>query len=192
MKAVCRNQSITIFGILLICLLLLLQRAQGEIVLFEAEDGALTNAEIRYAAGGYSGVGYVDFNGEGAALEWKFNALVGGYYSVLIRYSAISNRPADFFMDGRPSPSAAFDFSSTGSWSTWRTETIIMPLSREIHTFKIVASNRQGPNIYWIQITPGGGRVPEAVVLKPHNSLERGDFLVQVAEDRVIVVAVLI
>jgi hypothetical protein len=174
MKAVCRNQS-TIFGSFLVCLSLLLQRAEGDIVRFEAEGGSLTNAEARYSAGGYSGAGYVDFNGEGAALEWTFNALVGGYYSVLIRYSAISNRPADFFMDGRPSPSAAFDFSSTGSWSTWQTETIIMPLSREIHTFKIVASNSQGPNIDWIQVTPGG--VPEAVVLKPHNSLERGEFV---------------
>ena len=103
------------------------------------------------------------------------NDIVGGYYSVLIRYSAISNSPADFFMDGRPSSSAAFDFSSTGSWSTWQTETIIMPLSREIHTFKIVASNSQGPNIDWIQVTPGG--VPEAVVLKPHISLEMGTVL---------------
>jgi hypothetical protein len=90
----------------------------------------LTNAEVRHSAGGHFGVGYVDFNGEGAALEWIFNALVGGYYSVFIRYSAISNSPADFFMDGRPSPSAAFAFSSTGSWTTWQTETIIIPLSQ--------------------------------------------------------------
>jgi hypothetical protein len=175
MKAVYRNQSI-IFGIFFGCLSLLLQRVHGESVRFEAEDGSLTNAKVRDSAGGYSGVGYIDFNDEGAALEWTFDALVGGFYTILIRYSANnSDRPADFFMDGRPSPSGAFYFSSTGSWSTWQTETIIMPLSREIHTFKIVASNRQGPSIDWIQVTPGG--VPEAVILKPHNSLERGEFV---------------
>jgi hypothetical protein len=174
MKAVCRKQS-TIFGIFFGCLSLLLQRVHGESVRFEAEDGSLTNAKVRDSAEGYSGAGYVKFNGEGAALEWTFDALVGGFYTILIRYSANNDRPADFFMDGRPSPSAAFDFSSTGSWSTWKTETIIMPLSREIHTFKIVASNRQGPSIDWIEVTPGG--VPEAVVLRPHNYLERGEFV---------------
>jgi hypothetical protein len=50
-----------------------------------------------------------------------------------------------------------------------------MPLSQEIHTVKIVASNSQGSIIDWIQVTPGG--VPAAVVLKPHNSFEIGEFV---------------
>jgi hypothetical protein len=162
--------------IFLVCLLLLLQRA-GEIGRIEAEDGSLTNAdEVRYLAGEYSGIGYVDFRGEGVVWEeWTFDAPVGGSYSVLIRYSAIFDRPADFFMDGRPNPSATFSFSSTGPLPTWQTETRMIPLSQEYHNFKIVTSNSQGPNIDWIQITPGG--VPEAVVLKPNNSLERGEFV---------------
>jgi hypothetical protein len=145
-------------------------------VRYEAEYLSLTNAKVRNSAGGYSGDGYVDFNGQGAAMEWTFDAQGGGYHSILIRYSATSNRPADLFMDGRPKPAGAFDFSSTGSWSAWRTETMVLPLSREPHTFKIVASNSPGPNIDWIQVISPGSNT-EAVVLKPNTSLEMGTFV---------------
>jgi hypothetical protein len=179
MKAVCRNQSF-IPGIFFGCLSLLLQRSLSEVVRYEAEDGSLTHAKVRNSEGGYSGDGYVDFNGQGAVLEWTYDAPVGGDYFLLVRYSAANTRPADLFMDGRPNPEGAFDFSSTGSWSTWQTETMVLPLSRESHTFRIVASDSTGPNIDWMEVTsPGGvsGSNVEAVVLEPNTYLEMGKFV---------------
>jgi hypothetical protein len=117
---------------------------------YQAEKAYFKFCQVRTKHKGYSGSGYVDYNGRGAFIEWKIDARRSDNHRISIRYSSINARPAQVILDGRLV--GVFDFKATKSWNTWRTETTILYLAKGSHTIKVEAANSAGPNIDWLSV----------------------------------------
>lgn len=121
---------------------------------YEAEDGT-------YSAGGtvdtnhtgYSGTGFVNSaNAAGAYVEWTVNAPAAGTANVTLGYANGSPdaRPMDITVNGAAVP-AGTAFGSTGSWDTWRTAVVAVPLRAGANTIRATATTAAGcPNLDYL------------------------------------------
>ena len=122
--------------------------------IYQAELAHLYNCRIRKKHKGYTGSGYVDYGRRGSFVEWNIDAPVSSEYEITVRYSSKSERPADMFLDKRSKAASSFQFSKTGGWKDWDTESIILPLKKGAHTLKLKAGDRGGPNVDWLSVNP--------------------------------------
>lgn len=123
---------------------------------YEAETGTtLTDAAIETLYPGYTGTGYVNFNGyTGSAIQWNaINNTITGTKNVKFRYALESGtRNLDIFVNGTKVISNE-PFPATGSWSTWSEKTIQVPMNSGTNTIKVVTTGTEGPNIDNINVT---------------------------------------
>lgn len=123
---------------------------------YEAETGTtLTDAVIETLYPGYTGTGYVNFNGyTGSAIQWNaINNTITGTKNVKFRYALESGtRNLDIFVNGTKVISNE-PFPATGSWSTWSEKTIQVPMNSGTNTIKVVTTGTEGPNIDNINVT---------------------------------------
>ncbi|MET8454154.1 carbohydrate-binding protein [Streptomyces sp. NPDC005209] len=99
---------------------------------------------------GYTGTGFVNTaNAAGAYVEWTVNSASARSASVNLRYAngASTGRPMDVSVNGRVvSANRAFD--ATGSWDTWASSTLTVPLVAGPNTVRVTAATANGaPNI---------------------------------------------
>ncbi|MDX1695858.1 MAG: sialate O-acetylesterase [Ketobacteraceae bacterium] len=123
---------------------------------YEAEDfTAAQDTSARADNTGFTGTGYADFGGSGSWMEWDNVAREkAGNTRLTFRYACgSSNRPSRLFINGQEAAQLAF--ASTGSWATWETETVNVPLKAGDNTIRIVADNNGGPNLDHVKL--GGG-----------------------------------
>jgi len=136
---------------------------------FQAEAGSLTNVKIDTRHSGYEGTGYADYsNHGGGSIQWTYNAPVSGDVDIQIRYATKNARPLDLYVDG--TMRVAFDCNSTGSWSTWATETSVLSLDKGTHTLRLEAPFN-GPNVDWLSVTSHEQYQPVPTVAPTATSL---------------------
>ncbi|MFC5051616.1 carbohydrate-binding protein [Rubritalea spongiae] len=121
----------------------------------QAENySAISGSSVKSTNANFTGSGYVDMGGEDSYFEWDniSGGTYGGLAHIDIRYAlaSSSNRSCDISVNGVIVGSVAFP--STGSWSTWATDSIPIILESGNNTVRITASTSAGgPNIDKIQ-----------------------------------------
>jgi len=96
---------------------------------------------------GYTGTAFVDYGGNGTWIEWNNVAVPSaGTYRLTFRYAAQSARRSTAIVNGTNRGNVAF--ASTGSWTTWATDSIAVPLRAGNNTIRVVANtDTGGPNL---------------------------------------------
>jgi hypothetical protein len=120
-------------------------------VIYQAEKAKLGSCRVRTKHSGYTGTGYVDYNGEGSFVEWKIGVPKTGDYEVSVRYSSRKARPVDLILDGI-SKVGVCQCRKTRTWSDWKTESMKLHLTKGSHTLKLEATNSAGPNVDWLSV----------------------------------------
>jgi pectate lyase len=122
----------------------------------EAENGILSSAYVSSQYSGYSGVGYVDIaNKTGAFLEIDFRRATAATDTVRVYYAlGASSRVYDVTLNGSliGSPS----FTGTGSWTTWSSMVIMVPMQAGVNRLKFTATTNTSPNANLDRIYVGG------------------------------------
>jgi predicted secreted protein len=138
-----------LFSALLV--LLLPASIRGDLSVFQAEAGSLTDAIIKTTHAGYEGTGFADYSDNGGgSIEWTFNAASAGDVDITVRYATRNARPLDLFVDGIKR--VRFDCPSSGSWTSWRTETAVVTLDQPgTHVLRLAAPF-SGPNVDWLSV----------------------------------------
>jgi hypothetical protein len=177
----------------------------GETVYYEGDNALSKKVDIMTTHAGYHGSGYADFQDFGSHLLWMVDAPSTGNYEITARYASRNAREVDLILDGLKE--GTFAFEGTGSWSNWKTETIVLNLDGGEHSLKLIAEKSTGPNIDWLSLRfcgsscagpakpptpsptketivdptepPVGVRTsfPESIVLDSNQKLERGEFV---------------
>ena len=112
----------------------------------EAENyTSLNNCTVSSDFSGYSGSGYIDYGSANSYIEWNnINVSADGLYYTNIRYASYSDRPCYISVNGIDI--GMLNFDSTGSWSNWMDESIVLPMKSGANTIRITAIG-SGPNI---------------------------------------------
>ncbi|MBN2163273.1 MAG: carbohydrate-binding protein [Pontiellaceae bacterium] len=105
----------------------------------EAEDSAARyDCLIASQHSGYSGDGYADFGSAGSYVEWNTVSVPrNGSYGTFVTYATPFDRPCSVSVNGESVGQLYFD--STGDWSSWSAEYIILPLKSGLNTVRITA-----------------------------------------------------
>ncbi|MEQ2457544.1 Ig-like domain-containing protein, partial [Flavonifractor hominis] len=119
----------------------------------EAEDPSvvLENGVIAKNHTGYKGTGFYDPDaGKIGTIQWTANIPETDKYTVAFRYTSLGGRPCDLYIDGVNVQS--YKFYTDGNlqneaWTTWLTEGYEFQLTEGEHTFKLVNTTVNGPNI---------------------------------------------
>jgi hypothetical protein len=124
-------------------------------VRYEAEKATLSNAAVATNHTGFSGTGFVDFtNATGGFIQWTVTAPAAGTATLAIRYAngTTTNRPMNVSVNGTVVvTNRAFD--GTGSWDTWQTVTVTVPLNSGGNTIRVTATTSNGgPNVDYIEV----------------------------------------
>jgi Chondroitinase B/Carbohydrate binding module (family 6) len=122
---------------------------------YEAESGTC-DGTIDADHTGFSGTGFCNTtNAVGASVQWTVGVAATGTATLAIRYAngTTTNRPMDIAVNGTV-VAAGTAFNSTGSWDTWQTRTLTIPVNAGSDTIRLTATTSNGaPNIDYIEIT---------------------------------------
>ncbi|WP_198586754.1 family 43 glycosylhydrolase [Glycomyces xiaoerkulensis] len=125
----------------------------GATVRYEAENPPATcEGTIDANHSGYSGTGFCNtLNSTGTAAQFTVNADGAEETTLEIRFAngSSSARGADVVVNG--TAVASTSFQNTGSWATWSTETVTVPLDEGDNTVRLAATGSGGlPNIDYL------------------------------------------
>jgi alpha-glucosidase (family GH31 glycosyl hydrolase) len=138
----------------------------------EAEDGLLGgSATTSYDHNGHTGSGFLGgFTATGAGLTQNVSAIpAAGSYQLSVRYAnaqggdgKTETRTLSTTVDGAAGPTLTLP--ATGSWDTWSTASVSVPLGAGTHTVGIsqTASNSGNVNLDSLAVTPAGAAYPAA------------------------------
>jgi hypothetical protein len=130
---------------------------------YEAENSpAVCSGSIDSDHDGYSGSGFCNADNEtGAYAQFTVNAASAGTATLHIRYAngKSPDRPADITVNG--STATSYAFANTGSWDTWATETITVPVNSGANTVRLNPTSSNGlANIDYLDVELSGGDTP--------------------------------
>lgn len=94
-------------------------------------------------------------NVAGSFVEWTVTAAAAGNATLAIRYAngTSTNRPMDLRVNGSV-VSAARAFPGTGSWDTWATSTLSVPVVAGGNTIRLTATTASGgPNLDYVDLS---------------------------------------
>ncbi len=118
-------------------------------VTYQAENfSARNNVPKKWDRHGYTGEGYMNLAGQATWFELEIDGGMGGTVPVTFRYSGDGTdpRPCDISVNGVVDNTATF--TSTGSWDTWDTETVLLTLAYGTNTIRIQPnSGVHGPDV---------------------------------------------
>ncbi len=128
---------------------------------YEAETApAVCQGTIDTNNAGYSGSGFCNGNAAvGAHAQFTVNATTAGTATLGIRFANGATggtaRPASLIVNG--STVATVPFSSTGSWTTWATHTVTVPLNPGSNTIRLDPTTAGGlPNVDYLDVGTAG------------------------------------
>jgi hypothetical protein len=128
----------------------------GTGTIYEGERATLVGARVSSDVAGYTGTGFVDYvHATGDYAEWTVTAASTRNHTLTIRYSlgATAGRPLEIRVNG----TVAFSnlaFPPTGSWSTWRTVSVTIPLRAGTNTVRARVTGSSGPNVDHVVVAP--------------------------------------
>jgi monoamine oxidase len=124
--------------------------------ILQAEDAPkIILAQTRTIHDGFSGRGYIDYDGEGGLVEWTLDVPVEDLYTISARYASAAAvaRPVDLNVNGETVQE--YSFQPTGArWSDWSSESHNIRLSAGRNVIQLAATNSGGPNIDFLSVTP--------------------------------------
>ena len=131
----------------------------------EAENGILSSAYVSVQYSGYSGLGYVDIaNKTGASLEIDFRRTTAATDTVRVFYAlGAGSRSYAVTLNGAAIGSPTF--TGTGSWTTWSSIVIMVPLQAGINHLRFAATTNSSPNANIDRIYIGGQAATQAYKL---------------------------
>ena len=120
---------------------------------YEAEFAAMVRARVEDENLGFDGIGYIDFRGAYASLEWLVDIpFSNSVYELTFRYATSEARPTQLLIDGR-AQSNLLEFPSTSDWENWEVLTTLVHLTIGTHSIKVSTWDvSEGPNIDWMSI----------------------------------------
>jgi hypothetical protein len=152
--------------------------AQAATVRYEAgASPAVCTGTIDSDHSGYSGSGFCNTENEnGAYAQFGVNAPAAGTATLRVRFANGTGtaRPANVVVNGSTVSSA--QFAGTGSWESWTTATLTVPLNAGGNTVRLTATTANGlANIDYIEVeTDGGDTTPpddaDALYVSPNGS----------------------
>ena len=105
---------------------------------------------------GFEGTEYINYNNAiGSYVNWSVNVPVSGNYAVTFRYSngTATNRPCKIMVNGEHKEAYYQDFNGTGTWTDWKTATVVLELKEGKNTIKARATTTGGgPNMDYIEL----------------------------------------
>jgi uncharacterized delta-60 repeat protein len=122
---------------------------QPQDVVLQAEDARVVGARLSRSNTGYTGTGYVDFSHpRGDFIEWTLGSAAAGTRRVEFRYANGSRSPRilQLTVNGR-TVKGQFDFAPTGSWTTWKTVSVDVPVVAGANRLRVASNRFEGPNI---------------------------------------------
>lgn len=123
--------------------------------IYQAENATLYNSVLETTNSGYTDSGYVNYNNEyGSFVEWKVNATKSGAHKLTFRYAngTSNNRAMSISINGNVTGSS-LDFNSTGGWTTWSENYIVVNLNQGNNLIKATAiSSEGGPNVDYLKV----------------------------------------
>ena len=118
--------------------------------LYEAEDfTGQDGTRLASNHAGFSGDGFMDYGGNGTWIEWD-NVYVSqaGKYTLFFRYAVgnSAHRQAKAVVNG--AGQGNIGFPNTGSWKTWKTDSLVVTLKKGDNKIRIEANTTNGgPNL---------------------------------------------
>ena len=117
---------------------------------YQAESATLSQAAVATNHTGFTGTGFVDYtNVTGSYVEFSVTSAAAGTATVTIRFAngTTVNRPMDIAVNGTV-VSSGVSFTSTGTWDTWQTATVTVPVNAGTNTVRATATTANGgPNV---------------------------------------------
>jgi pectate lyase len=122
----------------------------------QAEDGVLSSAYVMTTYSGYTGRGYVDIaNKTGAALTFTFRRTTAGTDTIRVYYAlGASSRAYAVYVNG--TSVGSLSFTGTGSWTTWSSVMMMVPLQAGVNQLRFEATTNTSPNANIDRIYIGG------------------------------------
>lgn len=125
----------------------------GTPVMYEAEEATVVGAKI---AGSY--VDYI--NAKNDYIEWMVSA-AAGTHKLEFKYAlAYGDRPLEIKVNGAV-VAASLSFPATGSWSSYKSVMISVPLTAGVHKIRATAIGKSGGNVDKLCVTQLDGTPPE-------------------------------
>jgi hypothetical protein len=140
---------------------------------YEAEQAAMSGAEVSLAHPGYTGTGYVDYvHSAGDYAEFTVQVPAAGTYELGFRYAngGISARRMDLRVAGA-GVAGGVSFAPTGSWHAWNSRAVTVSLAAGANKVRLVASGQSGPNVDALTVTPSA---PPTVVYQAESATRYG------------------
>jgi uncharacterized delta-60 repeat protein len=122
-------------------------------VKIQAEDATLGGAAALSQHAGFEGRGYADYIDADSYVEWEFISPVQQTLALSVRYAngTATARPLKLVLNG--GPTGYFVFRPTGSWSTWRTDTIYLEVAAGANRLRLATgADGVGPNLDWLRV----------------------------------------
>ncbi len=115
---------------------------------------------------GYNGTGFANTdNVQDSAVTYRVSVLDAGHYALEVRYASTDTRPADVLVN--ESVAGNFEFATTGSWTSWTSESETVELSAGENDIALVATGTSGlPNVDSLTVI---GNNPTAVDCSVNN-----------------------
>ncbi|WP_205315538.1 PQQ-dependent sugar dehydrogenase [Nonomuraea lactucae] len=139
-------------------------------VLYEAENATIVNGVVESNHAGYTGTGFVNTaNTAGTAVEFTVDAATAGTTTLAFRYAngTSAGRTATLTVNG--ATQANLPFTSTGSWTAWRSQNASVPLTAGPNTVRVTATTADGlANLDSLTVgADGGGPISDPIPQAP-------------------------
>jgi hypothetical protein len=117
----------------------------------QAEDVIVGGgATVNTSNAGNNGTGYVNFPATGGFTEFTVQGCTAGWYTLEYRHAlANGTRSADLFVNGTKQQ---ITVTSSGSWSTYKTETVIVNIKQGANTIRIQSNGADFGNLDQIEL----------------------------------------
>lgn len=125
-------------------------------VRYYAADAEIYKGITETVNGGFEGSSYVNYdNVKGSAITWTVNVPEDGNYQVDFRFAngTDSIRTTKVTVNGERMECCYIDFTGTGAWTEWKTNSVVLALKAGNNTIKATATTEfGGPNIDFIEV----------------------------------------
>jgi len=122
---------------------------------YEAESATISQGVVQSDHVGFSGSGFVNYdNVAGSSVRWTVNAPAAGTTTLMLRFAngTTANRPMDVRVNG-VLVATGLAFEGTGSWDTWQSRPVTVPLAAGANTVQATATTASGgPNVDYLEV----------------------------------------